>query len=148
MGNYGFTCWISFALVFSLFTVESLSLLYLLFISWFICSRSWCIDKLGFFHANLISMCLDPHLNKGWGWHRETGLSPPVKYFYWPFQVGTSFVDHLCYLCFVFVMPLCKSVYLCLVDTCWERADCVLEQDALPAALSGSTQECRKSSLY
>ena len=29
-----------------LFTVESLSLLYLLFISWFICSRRWCIDAL------------------------------------------------------------------------------------------------------
>ena len=27
----------------------------------------------------------------------ETGFSPPVKYF-------TSFVDHLCYLCLVFVM--------------------------------------------
>ena len=26
-------------------TVESLYLLYLLFISWFICSRGWCIDK-------------------------------------------------------------------------------------------------------
>ena len=25
-------------------------------------------------------MCLDPHLNKGRGWRRETGLSPPVKY--------------------------------------------------------------------
>ena len=35
---------------------------------------------------------------------RETSLSPPVKYFYWPFQGGISFVDHLCYLCFVFVM--------------------------------------------
>ena len=23
----------------------------------------------------------------------------------------------------VFVMPLCASVYLCLVVTCWERAD-------------------------
>ena len=32
-----------------LFTVESLSLLYLLFICWFICSRRWCIDKLGSF---------------------------------------------------------------------------------------------------
>ena len=30
-----------------LFTVESLSLLYLLFISWFICSRTWCNDKFG-----------------------------------------------------------------------------------------------------
>ena len=46
-----------------LFTVESLSLLNLHFISWFICSRRWCIDKLGVFHANQTSMCLDPHLN-------------------------------------------------------------------------------------
>ena len=46
-----------------LFTVESLSLLYLLFISWSICSRRWCIDKTGVFHANQTSMCLDPHLN-------------------------------------------------------------------------------------
>ena len=35
--------------------------------------------------------------------HCETGLSPPVKYFYWPCQGGTSFVGHLCYSCFVFV---------------------------------------------
>ena len=37
---------------------------------------------------------------------RETGLSPPVKYFYWQFQGSASFVDHLCYLCLVFVMLL------------------------------------------
>ena len=37
-----------------LFTVESLSLLYLLFISGFICSRRSCIGKLGVFHANQI----------------------------------------------------------------------------------------------
>ena len=42
---------------------------------------------------------------------RETGLSPPVKYFYQPFQGGTSFVDHLCHFCLVFVMLLCVSVY-------------------------------------
>ena len=42
----------------------------------------------------------------GWGWRCETGLSPPVKYFYWPFQGGTSFVDHLCLLCLVFLMLL------------------------------------------
>ena len=34
----------------------------------------------------------------------ETGLGPPVKYFNWPFQGGTSLVDHLCYFCIVFVM--------------------------------------------
>ena len=25
--------------------------------------------------------------------------------------------------CLVFVMPLCVSVYVCLIITCWERAD-------------------------
>ena len=48
------------------------------------------------------------------GWRRETGLSPPVKYFYWPFQGGTSFVDHLCYICLVFVM----LSRVCLLMSC------------------------------
>ena len=34
----------------------------------------------------------------------KTGLCPPVKYFYLPFQGDTSFVDHMCNLCLVFVM--------------------------------------------
>ena len=38
--------------------------------------------------------------------HHETHLSPPVKYFTDPFEGGTSFVDHLCYLCLVFVILL------------------------------------------
>ena len=42
-------------------TVESLSLFYLLLISWFICGRRWFMDKLGIFHANQTSMCLDLH---------------------------------------------------------------------------------------
>ena len=29
----------------------------------------------------------------------------------------------LFFFCLVFVMHLCASVYLCLVVTCWERAD-------------------------
>ena len=36
-------------------------------------------------------------------WRRETSLSTPEKYFYWPFQDGTSFVDHLWCLCLVFL---------------------------------------------
>ena len=32
-------------------------------------------------------------------------------------------MDHLCFFCVLFVMPLCVSDYLCLVVTCWERAD-------------------------
>ena len=105
-----------------LFTVESLSLLYLLLISWFICSRRWCIDKLGVFHANRISMCLDSHLNKGWRWRRETGLSHPVKYF-----TDRSKVVILMWIFYGFFLPcvcyaLCASVDMCLVLTCWERA--------------------------
>ena len=30
-------------------------------------------------------------------------------------------MNHLRYFCLVFAMPLCASVYLCLVVTCWER---------------------------
>ena len=80
-GPLGFTCWIFLLWYSVLFTVESLSLLFLLFISWFICSRRWCIDKLGVFHENRKSICLDPHLNSLWGWRCKTSLSPPVKYF-------------------------------------------------------------------
>ena len=32
-------------------------------------------------------------------------------------------MNHLCYFCLVFVIPLSESVYLCLVFTCWERAE-------------------------
>ena len=75
-----------------LFTVESFSLLYLHVISWFICFRIWCIDKLGVFHANQISMCelrvrLGP-LNR---------FKPSSKIFYWLFEGGTSFEILLCF---------------------------------------------------
>ena len=63
-------------------------------------------------------MCLDPHLKEGWGWVRETGLSPPLKNFYLPFQGHISFVDHLYYLFFVL-----SSVRCCLGVTSWERTD-------------------------
>ena len=35
-----------------------------LFLHWY-CTRRWFNDKLGIFHANQTSMCLDPHLNLG-----------------------------------------------------------------------------------
>ena len=58
-----FTCWISLLWYSVLFSVEILSSLYLLFISLFICSRRRFIDKLGVFHSNQTSMCLDRHRN-------------------------------------------------------------------------------------
>ena len=80
-GPPAFTCWIYFALVFSFIYCWVFSYALFSFISWFICSRTWYIDKLGVIHANQISMCLDSHLNWGWGWRPETDLIPPVKYF-------------------------------------------------------------------
>ena len=32
-------------------------------------------------------------------------------------------MDLLCFVCVAFDMPLYASVYMCLVVTCWERAD-------------------------
>ena len=32
-------------------------------------------------------------------------------------------MDLLCFFCLVFAMPLCVSVYMCFVVTCWKRAD-------------------------
>ena len=84
--------------------IESLSLLYLLFISWIICSRIWCMDKFNGSFMQTKHLCVWIHI---WGKGcscRETCLSPPVKYFYRPFEGGTSFVDHLCYLCLVIGM--------------------------------------------
>ena len=39
-----------------------------------------------------------------WSYSSETGLSPPVKNFYWPYQGYTSLVNQLCYFYIVFVM--------------------------------------------
>ena len=46
------------------------------------------------------------------------GLSPPVKYFYWLFQDGASFVDHLCYF---FLVSLCFHARL-FIDALWSPA--------------------------
>ena len=48
---------------------------------------------------------------------RVPGLSPAVKYFYWPFQSG-SFVLFMSCVCQAF-----SSVHCCLVVKCWEKAD-------------------------
>ena len=32
-------------------------------------------------------------------------------------------MDLLCFFCLAVAMPLCVSVYMCLVVTSWERAD-------------------------
>ena len=58
-------------------------------------SLNWSEIPLTGFHTMLYS-----RLSK----RSETDLIPPVKYFSRPFKGGTSFVDHLCFLCLVFLM--------------------------------------------
>ena len=103
----GFTCWISFARYSVLFTVESLSLLYLLVISWFICFRRWCIDKLGVFHANQVSMTSWSTSELRVRLALLNGFKPSSKIFYWPFQGCTSFVD-----LYVFVLSCVGYVFV------------------------------------
>ena len=50
-------------------------------------------------------------------------FKPSSKIFYWSFQGGTSFVDLLCFICLLFAMHVCASVYMCFVVNYWERAD-------------------------
>ena len=51
--------------------------------------------------------------------HRETGLSSPVKYFS---DSSKAVLLLLIFLRF-FSVPLCAPFYMCLVVTCWGRAD-------------------------
>ena len=68
-------------------------------------------------------MFLDPHLNLGCGWRGETGLSSPVKYLP-AIPRRYFFCGYLMFFfCLLFAMSLCASVNMCLVVTCWERAD-------------------------
>ena len=56
--------------------------------------------------------------------HRLTSLSPPVKYFTDRSKASSDFFcGYFVFFCFVFAMPLCSSVYMCLVVTRYERAD-------------------------
>ena len=54
---------------------------------------------------------------------RKTGLSLPVKYFTDRSKaVLLLWIFYVCFFCLAFAMPLCASVYMCFVVTCWERA--------------------------
>ena len=58
----------------------------------------------------------------------ETGLNLPVKYFYWPFLGGTSFVDHLCYLYLVCLscFRVCEFLRCChLKGKGWPLVSCL-----------------------
>ena len=68
-------------------------------------------------------MCPDPHLDLGLGRRHKTGLSPPGKYLLTIPRLYFFCGSFKVFFCLVCVMPLNASIYLCLVVTCWERAD-------------------------
>ena len=68
---------------------------------------------------NQISICLDPHLNSGLGLRPGAGLSPQVNYFIHRSKAVLLLIFYV-YFCLLFGMPLCASVYFCLVAlTSW-----------------------------
>ena len=95
----GFNCWISFTLVF-------LSLLYLLFISGFVCTRRWC----------------EPNMYVSWAISELRVQLVPLNMFK-PSSIfsdhsDASFVNYFCYLCFTF----CSAVGN--VSNCRYVSDC------------------------
>ena len=54
-----------------------------------------------------------------WAFQWDILLTMPMQYFF----CGSSMCFFFYFLCLVFAMHLCASVYMYLVVTCWERAD-------------------------
>ena len=52
----------------------------------------------------------------------EVGLSPPVFFFTNRSKAVLLLWILYVFFCLVFAVPLCASVYMCLVVTCWKRA--------------------------
>ena len=99
-----------------LIAVESLSLLYLLIISWFMCSGGWCVGGLGsFLWAIYMYLCVLIHIWFGGGFGGFIKIFTDhsgVALLLWIF-----YVFFLSCICYAFA-----SVYLCLVVAGWERA--------------------------
>ena len=53
----------------------------------------------------------------------KPNLSAPVNYFTDRSKAVLLLLIFYVFFCLVFAMPLCTSVYLCLVVTCWKMAD-------------------------
>ena len=92
---------------------RSLSLLYLLIISWFVCSGRWCINKLGVF-MQIRHLCGLIHFwTNGEVCAPLNRFKPSSKIFYWPFQGGTSFVDLLWVFSVICLLCLCTRLFIC-----------------------------------
>ena len=99
-----------------LFNVESLSLLYLLVIFWFICSRRMMM------HWWIRGLSCKPNIYVSWSTSDKrvrlaplNPFKPSSKIFYWPFQGGTSFVDLLCFCSALCLLCHCARLLICVL---------------------------------
>ena len=103
-----FTCWICLLRFSVLFTDESLLLLYLLFISWFISSRRWCIDNLGvFIYVSWSTSELRVRLAP-WNWFK-----PSSKIFLLTFPRWYFFCGSFMFFSDLFLLCLCARLFIC-----------------------------------
>ena len=116
-GPPGFTCWISFAPVFSfiycwVLIFAFISLLYL---------DLYVLGDGALIHVSY-RRCLSrkPNIYVGWStpelrvrFALLNRFKPSSKIFYWPFQGGTSFVDLLCFCSVLCLLCLCARLFIC-----------------------------------
>ena len=98
-----------------LFAVESLSLLCLSFVSWFVCSREWCVGGLGGLSCGLGACVSWSASELGVGLLRRwAGFGPPVEYF-----AGRSRAVLFCGPFMLFLSCVCCAfVCVCLHVPC------------------------------
>ena len=85
-----------------------------------------CNSAPAFLHLNISIITVSAELYK-WIW--RVGLAPwnrfkpSSKILYWFSKAVLLLCIFYVFVCLVFAMPLCAFIYMCLMVTCWERAD-------------------------
>ena len=113
LGPPGFTCWISFAPVFSLIycwvLILALSPCYILIYMFY-----------EMMHWSVRALSCKPNIYASWSTSELrvrlaplNRFKPSSKVFNWPFQGGTSFVDLLCFCSVLCLLCLCARLFIC-----------------------------------
>ena len=120
-GPPGFTCWISFALVFSficcwvlIFALSPCYILIYMFqemMHWWASGLSCKPNIYVSWSTSELRMRFAP-LNR---------FKPSSKTFYWPIQGGTSFVDFLCFCSVLCLLCLCARQFICALGSPAEK---------------------------
>ena len=87
-------------------------------------------------------MCLDPHLNWGWGWRRWAALGPPVECF-----TDRSKAVLLLWIFYVFVLSCVCYVFVNLSSAATQEDNKLVFQTNYRLVKVLSIAECFKSSI-